>query len=416
MPLNRRDFLRATAAGAVLAGTRARADNVGSNDRLRSAVIGCGNIANNHVGALVRMRDEDNIAIGILCDVDPARAESYAGRVVDRGGKAKIETDYRRALDDKDIDYVVICTPEHSHHRICMDALDAGKHVYCEKPLCYDVTEAKEVVAKAADTGLKLQVGIQGMADDSYPAALEAIRAGKIGPVVQAQIEYVRNHRIEMGPWRKDLSNRMEQPKDLDWAEWLNPRPERAWDPHLYHEWRCYKEFSGGIATDLFVHRLARIMRACGLEYPARAAALGGIYVWDDGRDTPDNLEMILEYSAIEGVTNGMTVHLLGTMANEYRIDHCIRGQKATLVFTSKGFEIVDERSNDIVERYEKTTGEDMSALHMNHHAAIREGAALSCPPEFGLQTVVAARMGNLSWENRSMVAWNPDDQTVVAS
>ncbi len=416
-PLDRRDFMKATAAGAITVSQVARAAGDKSpNEQLRIGVIGCGNISNNHVGALIRLADEDNIALDTLCDIYESRAESYAERVKDRGGKAKVVTDYRSVLDDKDIDVVVICVPEHAHHYICMDALDAGKHVYCEKPLCYDVTETKEVVAKVNETGLKLQVGIQGMADDSYPSALAAIQAGKLGPVVQAQIEFVRNHKLDQGPWRKDLSKQMDQPGDLDWPSWLHPRPERAWDPHLYHEWRCYKEFSGGIATDLFVHRVARIMRACGLGFPMRAAALGGIYMWEDGRDTPDNMEMILEYGAVEGVTPGMTVHLLGTMSNDYKIDHCIRGHKATLVFTGKGWNIVDERSNEVTERYEKIIGEDMSAHHVNHHASIREGAELNCPAEFGLQTVVAARMGNLSWENKKMVAWNDAEQTVVVS
>lgn len=411
--LNRRQFMQATAATAVLAGaTRADAQN----DRLRAGIIGCGNIANNHVGALMRLDDEDNVAIDTLCDVNPERAESYAERVESRGGKVKVIEDYRRMLDDKDIDYVVICTPEHSHYHIAKDALQAGKHVYCEKPLCYDVAETKEIVALAKETGLQLQVGVQGASDDSYPSALEAIRAGKLGPVVQAQIEFNRTHKLDQGPWRKDLTGEMEKPKDLDWSTWLKPRPERPYDPHLYHEWRCYKEFSGGIATDLFVHRITRLILACGLDFPTRAAALGGIRIWDDGRDTPDNMEMLLEYPAVDGVTPGMTIHLLGTMANRRPIDHCIRGHKATLVFTNTGWEIIDERSRDVVETYTKETGEDMQAHHVNHHAAIREGAALKCPPELGLKGVVAARMGNLSWEHHKMVAWDEAAQAIVVS
>jgi predicted dehydrogenase len=417
--LSRRNFIAtgAAVAGAATLSAKSYARVIGANDRLNAAMIGCGGIAGSHLGTLIALDVEDNVSVRVTCDVNRQRAEDFRDRVGAAGGQARASTDYRDALADPEIDYVVIATPEHTHHYLAMAALDAGKHVYCEKPLCYDIREAKEVVAKAAATGLKLQVGVQGMADDSYSSAQDAIRAGKIGTVVQAQIDYVRNHDPARGPWRRsDVTDATPKPESLDWDAWLYPRAPRAWDPHHYFEWRCYRDYSGGIATDLFVHRVTRIIRACGLTFPSHAIGMGGIYTWDDGRDLPDSMEMLLEYPAVDGITDGMTVHLLGTMANEKQNPHCIRGKDGTLTFTPTGWEISLEKGGRVIEQHKKTGGEDLVPHHMNHHAAIRTGAALYCPPELGLYGVVASRMGNLAWFQRKLVAWDVERQAVVAS
>jgi predicted dehydrogenase len=206
----------------------------------------------------------------------------------------------------------------------------------------------------------------------------------------------------------------MAKPDDLDWAAWLNPAAPCDWDPRRYFEWRCYREYSGGIATDLFVHRLTRLIRACGLTFPVRVAGMGGIYLWDDGRNLPDNIEMLAEYPAIEGVTPGMTVHVLGTMANDTGNRHCIRGHKATLEFTDAGWDIVDQATGKTVESHKKTGGEDVVPHHENHHAAIRSGAPLNCPAELGLYGVVPVCMANQSWFEKKMLSWDAASGKVV--
>ena len=274
------------------------------------------------------------------------------------------------------------------------------------------------MLAQAQETGLKLQVGVQGMADDSYAAAWEAIQAGKLGKLVHAQIDYVRNYEGD-GPWRRGGNPDAAKPDDLDWIAWQKPAPEVDWDPRRYYEWRCYSDYSGGVATDLFIHRLTRLIKACGLEYPDRVAGMGGIYTWDDGRDLPDSFEMLAEYPAREGITNGMTVHVLGTMANDDGNSHCIRGTDATLTFNSKGWEIKSDVKADkdaIIATHKKTGGEDVDPHHRNHHQAIREGADLNCPPELGLYGVTAVRMANLSWFQKKMMAWDKEKEIVTPS
>ncbi len=405
----------AVAASAAMS-AKSYGQTTGANSRLNIGMIGCGGMAGSHLGALLAMQKDENIAITRTCDVYRTRAEQFAERVAAEGGSAQVTQDYREVLADPEIDYVVIATPEHSHHYLTMAALDAGKHVYCEKPLCHNIREAKEVVAKAKETGLKVQVGVQGMADDSYSSAYDAIMSGMLGPVVEAQIDYVRNHRLDDGPWRSNIKDDMAKPADLDWGTWVDPLEDRPWNPHHYFEWRCYRDYSGGIATDLFVHRITRLLKACGLTYPERAVGMGGITLWPDGRDLPDNFEMLLEYGAHEGVTPGMTVRLLGTMGNSHQSEHCIRGHKATLFFRGEGWEIIEQRSGRSLVKHIRTGGEDVTPHHKNHHAAIRSGAELNCPPELGLYGVVAVRMGNLSWFQRKMVAWDFEREAVVPS
>lgn len=410
----RRTFMAGTAAAAMTAKSYAQA--AGANDRLNVGFIGCGGMAGGHIKSLLHMRKDENIRIAAVCDVYKTRANGFRDQTTADGAEAPVVTqDYREVLAMNDIDYVVIATPEHSHAYLTLAALDAGKHVYCEKPMTHNIDESQAVVAKVNETGLKMQVGVQGMADDSYESAYRAIKAGKLGPVVQAQIDYVRRYDKDKGPWRRgDLSRYETKPADLDWETWVEPRAAREWNPHHYFEWRNYADYSGGVATDLFVHRITRLIKACGLDFPTRVVGMGDITMWPDGRDLPDNFEMMAEYPAKEGVTPGMTVHLLGTMANKYANTHCIRGHAATLVFNSSGWEIISQDSGKTIETHTKTGAEDVTPHHTNHHAAIRNGAELNCPPELGLYAVVAVRMGNLSWFKRKMIGWNRETQRAV--
>jgi predicted dehydrogenase len=409
-PVSRRSFIKTTAvaAGAATLSAKSYARVIGANDRLNMAFIGCGGMASAHLGALIALREEENLGFLATCDVYKAHAEQFSRKLKEAGaGDTKVTQDYREVLAMNDVDYVLVATPEHAHCYLTLAALEAGKHVYCEKPLTHNIEDSLKVVKKAKETGLKLQVGVQATADDSYSSANAAIKAGKLGPVVEAQIDYVRNYPASAGPWRSGATSKDPKPADLDWDAWLKPAKKRPWDARRYHDWRCYSEYSGGIATDLFVHRITRIIKACDLTFPERAVGMGGIYLWPDGRDLPDNFEMMLEYPAVEGITPGMTVHVLGTMANQYANPHCIRGHAATLVFTGSGWDIIEEKTGKVLESHKKTGGEDIVPHHKNHHAAIRTGAELNCPPELGMYGVAAVRMANLSWFKRKMVRWD---------
>ncbi|MCX7426102.1 MAG: Gfo/Idh/MocA family oxidoreductase [Planctomycetia bacterium] len=403
--ISRRVFLQTTGAIAVGATFAARsyAKVVGANDRIRIGFIGAGGMASGHMQAIRDLREKNNLEPVIVADCWKTRAEQGAKIL----GISNAVADYHQVLDNKDVDYVTIATPEHRHAQMTLDAMGAGKAIYCEKPMTHTLPEAVAVMKKQKETKLPLQIGVQAMSDDSYASAGKAIREGVIGQVVQAQIEYVRRYDKE-GPWRvPDLKEDTPKPDDLDWDNWLGSAPKVAWNPHHYFEWRNYAAYSGGICTDLFIHRITRIMKACDLLYPRRVVGMGGIWQWNDGRDLPDNFEMICEYP------RGMTVYVLGTMSNRVGIDHLIRGYRGTLYFTPGGW-VAKDKDDKVLAEHKKTGGEDILLHHTNLQNHLRKGEPLNCPVELGMAGVAAVCMANESWRTGQMMAWDAKNETMV--
>lgn len=411
--VSRRNFLKTTGAVttamsvATTLGISAKSYGriLGANERLGVGLIGAGVIGNAHMDVINNLKEKNNLAPIAVADCWETRAKA---------GQAKIAadhalTDYRKLLEMKEVDYAVVAVPEHWHSRMTIEAMDAGKAVYCEKPLTHSIPEAQEVLKKQKETGRPLQVGVQAMSDDSYITARDAIRKGVIGQVIQAQIEYVRRYDAKSGPWREpeQVAANTTKPADLNWDAWLGSAKKIDWNPHHYFEWRCYSAYSGGICTDLFIHRITRIMRACDLLYPRRVVGMGGIWQWNDGRDLPDNIEMICEYP------RGMTVYVLGTMSNRVGVDHLIRGYRATMYFTSTGW-VVKDKDGKVLAEHKKTGGEDQNLHHTNLHNHIRNGEPLNCPVELGLAGVVAVNMANESWRTNQMMGWDRENQKMV--
>lgn len=411
--VSRRSFLTkassatvaATLASTVSWTAKSYGQILGANDRIGVGIIGAGVIGTAHLNVIKNLREQNNLLPVAVVDCWKTRADK---------GQALVEaehslTDYRRLLQRKDVDYVVVAVPEHWHSTMTIDALDAGKAVYCEKPMTHTIPEAQAVMKKQKETGRPLQIGVQAMSDNSYITARDAIRGGVIGKVIQAQIEYVRRYDAKLGPWRvpSAVAEHQIQPADLDWNAWLGHAEKRDWDPHHYFEWRCYSAYSGGICTDLFIHRITRIMRACDLLYPRRVVGMGGIWQWPDGRDLPDNIEMICEYP------RGMTVYVLGTMSNRVGIDHLIRGYRGTLFFTATGW-VAKDKDGKVLAEHHKTGAEDQNLHHTNLHNHLRNGEALNCPAELGMAGVVAVNMANESWRSSQMMGWDRVHEKMV--
>lgn len=412
--MNRRKFLSRVAAGAgVAASSRWTAQSfasiTGANERLRIGVIGCGGMANAHMNALLEMRESDNIEITAVCDVYSKRLDEASAKT----GGAAIE-EYRNLLERDDVDYVLIATPEHWHHKMALDALDAGKHVYVEKPMTHTIEQAKEVVAKVKDSGLKLQVGVQGMSDESYEVAHEYIERGVLGKVVMAQIDYSRNYVGDF--WAYEIDPEAQPGLNLDWKAWLGPAPDRSWDPRRYFQWRRYWDYSGGIATDLFIHRVSRIIKAVGLRFPQYVVATGGKFQFVDSvAEIPDTFNILSDYPG------GPTVSLVSSMANDTPVDHVIRGHKATLHFTRDGFVIVPQEATneDVIPTagdetnaegqivYKKKGAENVTLHHRNLQQAIRMGEELHCDAELGYYGVAVTMMGVQSFRERAYLEWD---------
>jgi predicted dehydrogenase len=402
--LSRRTFL----AGTTLATARSYAQVPRAGERMRIGVIGCGSQGTAHLRTLVKMRDTDNIDVLNVCDAFTKRAEAAAQLT---GGK--IVKDYRRVLDNKDIDYVLIASPEHWHFQMTMDAISAGKHIYCEKPMCYTIEQARRVSERVAHTpSIKMQVGVQGMSDDSYEAANKYIQQGVLGPVVLAQIDYSRNYQGDF--WDNRIDPDARPGENLDWNAFLGPARKRPFDPDRFFSWRRYWDYSGGIASDLFVHRVTRMIKSLGLTFPDRVVATGGKFFFrESAAEIPDTLNILIDYP------QGLTVQLISSMANDSPVQHMIRGHKATLQFTPTGFEITPQRAyakemQPIV--HKRTGAEELDLHHRNLLNAIRRNEALRCDAKLGYYGVVATAMGNLSYRSRKYLRWDASKQRPAAA
>ncbi|RPJ80395.1 MAG: gfo/Idh/MocA family oxidoreductase [Acidobacteria bacterium] len=416
--MNRRRFITQVAVGTGAASVwtaKSYAAVQGANERLRIGVIGCGGMANSHMDALVKMTGSDNIEITAVCDIYKKRMDAAVAKT---GGKPYPK--YLDLLKQKDVDYVLIATPEHWHHQMVLDALDAGKHVYVEKPMTHTIEQSKEVVAKVKKSGLKLQVGVQGMSDESYEVANQHIKAGELGKIVMAQIDYSRNYAGDF--WAYEIDSEAKPGVNLDWDAWLGPAPKRPWDPRRYFQWRRYWDYSGGIATDLFIHRVTRILKAVGLTFPDYVVGTGGTWQFVDSvAEIPDTFNILSDYPG------GPTVALISSMGNDTPIDHVIRGHKATLEFTRSGFTITPQEvsSADTINpseakkpeavKYQKKGAEDVTLHHRNLQAAIRKGEPLKCDADLGYQGVVVTMMGVTSFRDRKYMKWDAKAQKAVA-
>jgi len=391
---------------------------IGANERITIGVIGCGGMANSHMEALLNMKQSDNVEITAVCDIYTNRLEKAKELT-----KAQAFKNYQEILQKKDIDYVLIATPEHWHYQMTLDAISAGKHIYVEKPMTHTIEQAKDICNKISSSKLKLQVGVQGMSDDSYETAHKMITEGALGKVVMAHIDYSRNYPGDF--WAYEIDPDARPGVNLDWEAWLGPAPKRPWDPRRYFQWRRYWDYSGGIATDLFIHRVTRIIKSVGLSFPDYVVATGGTWNFVNSvAEIPDTFNMMLDYP------EKITVMVVSSLANDMPIRHVIRGHKATLEFTKEGFTITPQEQSELAKisgtgetvegtnlfTYRKTGAEDVTLHHRNLIAAIRKSEPLKCDSNLGLYGVVACMMGVESFRNRKYLKWDQQNKMIIES
>lgn len=313
--ITRRTLLR-TAASQIAVSRLAHA---GPNDRIAVGMIGTGARAQELMQAIQKIEGTEIVAV----------VDAYKGRVeraVDRtSGRAKAYPDYRDLIGEKSIDAVVVATPDHWHKKIIVDAVNAGKDVYSEKPMTYRASEGKEIIAAAQAKQRLVQIGSQGVSGETSRLAKDIIASGKLGQVTMIRAAYNRN--TASGAWIYPIPPDA-SPKTVNWEMFLGPAPKRPFSLERFFRWRCFSDYSGGIATDLFVHLCTSIHYLMDAKMPVRAMAMGELYRWKEGRDVPDTLNAILEYP------EGFTVNLSSTFNNEASVESGIHilGTEGTLV------------------------------------------------------------------------------------
>ena len=356
----RRDFIKKTATAAAAVATtslfktpvygQTKAPStgrvIGANDRVLVGFIGVGGQGMAHVRSMKEHAAENNIAQVAVCDVWQKRIEGAKSTI---GGDCQGFDDYRKLLERKDIDAVCIATVDHWHTRCSVDAMNAGKHVYVEKPMTRYIGEAFEIYDAVKKTGKVLQVGSQGCSDAKWHKAAELIKAGKIGPIVMIQGSYMRND--PQGEWNYTIDPDLKS-DNCNWDRWLGTqiKKRQSFDPDHYFRWRKYYPYCAGLLGDLFPHKLHPYMLATGNpQFPVRVSAVGSRKVETDKksdgakktkylRDVPEIIQLIAEFP------DGALMHITSSTVNEQGTQEMIRGHKGSLNMAGNRIDLKPER------------------------------------------------------------------------
>jgi predicted dehydrogenase len=294
-PITRRNFLNQTAAATagLALGPRLLAQSRGANDRVVLGVIGTGGMGRSNMKEFLKL---PNVEIAAVCDVDEKMLQEGVGVVTKEGKPAPQQfKDYRALLDRKDIDAVLIATPDHWHALPFIAACEAGKDIYCEKPISHSLVEAKAMANAASHFKRVVQVGTWQRSVKHFQDAIEFARSGKLGTTAVCRAWFVS----VFGGWPKPMERLPDgpAPAGLDYDFWLGPAPRRAYNPNRSHwNWRWFFDYGGGLVTDWGVHMMDIVFLGMQQSDPVSVACTGGIYALKDDRDTPDTMQAIYKF------------------------------------------------------------------------------------------------------------------------
>ncbi|HKE56482.1 MAG TPA: Gfo/Idh/MocA family oxidoreductase, partial [Pyrinomonadaceae bacterium] len=330
----RRDFMKTSVAAAGAAAVYHRnvhATILGANDRINIGCIGVGGRGSNVMGWVMEV-GKGNYPAQVIAVCDVYRKRLNKAKEASSAGLATL--DYREVIARKDVDAVIIATPDHWHAPIAIEAMKAGKDVYCEKPMTRTVEEAKKFYEVQKTTNRVVQIGSQTTSSDQWWKARKAIQDGMIGQLIMSQGSYHRNTIEGEWNWPIDQNAGPDAKGDdyIDWKMWLGSAPKRSFDADRFFRFRKYWDYSGGIATDLFYHVVAPLNICWGEpQFPQKVMASGGIYIFKDGREVPDTFHLIAEFA------KGHSLVLSSSMANAQHIPGLIRGHEGTIMIVPGG-------------------------------------------------------------------------------
>lgn len=275
----------------LAAGLPGQAPPGSANDRIQFALIGAGGMGMGDTRYALSIPGNKLVAVSDIYDGRMARAKELWG------SDLFTSRDYRDILARKDVDAVIVATPDHWHSAITIDALRAGKDVYCEKPMVQKIEQGHPVIDAAKSSGRLIQIGSQYVTSLIYHKTRELLQSGAIGELNMVEAWLDRNN--AMGAWQYSIPPDA-SPATIDWDRFLGSAPKRPFEPIRLFRWRNYQDYGTAVAGDLFVHLLSGLHFATGSMGPNRVYATGGLRYWKDGRDVPDVMLAMMDYPKTE--------------------------------------------------------------------------------------------------------------------
>jgi len=429
---NRREFLKdslgaagaVAAAGAVggrntLASAAASSDRVdGANDRLRVALIGCGGQGR---GDLMKMLQIKTVECVGLCDVDDDQSARALKMVTDNTSSkpALITKDFRKVLDDKTIDAVIVGTPDHWHALPTIMACQAGKDVYVEKPLSVSIAEGRIMVNAARKYNRVVQMGTQQRSAPHYKDAIDYVQSGKLG-----KVRLVRAWSYQ--DWLGDIPkvDDGEPPASVDYDMWLGPAPKRAFNKNRFHfNFRWFWDYAGGLMTDWGAHMIDVANWGMGIKAPTSASSAGGKFGFpDDGEETPDTQQVMWNFPGFSMIWEHATAIGRGPFDRDHGVE--FHGNDATLVIDRGGWEVHSEtkrvsghsRYRSMGEPRQSNGGHDYHFLHVKNFVdCVRDRGKPNSDVEIGHNSMIACHLGNIAFRLGRTVRWDVDKECFIS-
>lgn len=435
---------KGVAASALLPGIANAAENLphteqltrkyqSPNDNIQIALIGAGDMGNGDAQTAISI---PGVKLVAACDLYTGRLDQAKKKY---GNDIFTTKDYREIIARKDIDAVIVATPDHWHKDISVDAMNSGKAVYCEKPMVHDVSEGPAVIAAQAKNKVVFQVGSQGMSSLGNEKAKELFEAGAIGQLNYAEGFWARN--TPGGAWQYNMPEDGNQ-QTVDWKTFLHGKPDRPFDPKRFFRWRCFKDYGTGVSGDLFIHLFSSLHYIVGSNGPNKIMSTGGLRYWKDGREVPDILLGMFDYpqasahpafnlslrvNFVDGTSGDNSLRLVG---NEGAM--LVEWDKVTLI--KNKFWPPDEYAKYFAERrYDKdydrkkikeaeTTvfkvEDGYKGAHYDHHfnwiRAIRGGKPVIEDAVFGYRAAAPALLCNDSYYKEKAIKWDPVNMKLI--
>lgn len=395
----RRELLKRVSSAATAMAAASYSRVMGANDTVQLGLIGSGE-RGRHVMSQFQLTKQVNV--GAVCDIYAENID----KARQKAENARSFTDHRKLLEVKELDAVLIATPDHWHFTTACDALRAGKDVYVEKPLTLKIEEGPEIVKIARIHERVCQVGMQQRSGVHYiRAKKEFIDTGRLGKISLVRTWWHGN-RYHL---RKAPAALAQRPSNLDWARFLGPLKWREWDPQQYWNWRAYLDFGGGQVTDLFTHWVDVVHMFMGTDIPTSAVASGGVYAYKDGRTAPDTINVLLEYPGDYTVTFEAT--LVPGIVGE-GIEFC----------GTKGKLYIDRSRYEFREAGQRTGGIEVKAepwdMTLDHVKNFLECVKTRQKPNgdvlIGHRSAQASHLGNIAYLQKRRLNFDPQREEIL--